>query len=192
MKKIYQQIWKLALPYYKKGRYGDTHHIEWMMKEANQIIKKEKLDDSIFLPLVILHDIGYAMVKKDNPFKLDLRKAHMKEGAILAEQILNQINYPKNKTKIITYYISVHDNWAFKDYKIFKKDKLLGIFNDLDFTWMFTPKGFNIVRSFLKYSPKEMVDYLIKQRLPTRGFFSSKISEQIYKKYFKKIEKHKT
>jgi hypothetical protein len=34
MNKIYNQIWQLAKPYYKKGRTMDIDHIEWIMKEA--------------------------------------------------------------------------------------------------------------------------------------------------------------
>jgi hypothetical protein len=34
MKEPYQQIWKLAQPYYKQDRPMDIEHITWMMKEA--------------------------------------------------------------------------------------------------------------------------------------------------------------
>ena len=192
MKKIYKEILNLALPYLKKGRQGDVEHIKWMLGEAEKVCKKESLDESIILPVVILHDIGYGIVKKDNPFKLTLRKEHMKKGAILAAQILKKVNYPENKAKIITYYISVHDNWALNDHSVYKKNKLLGIFNDLDYIWMFTPKGFNIVRKFKKFSKQQMLAYLQKNSFPEKGFYSSKTTESIHKKYFKQIEKHKT
>jgi len=85
------------------------------------------------MPLVILHDVGYAKVPKDNPFKLDLRKAHMKAGAKIARKILTELNYPKNKVDKIVNYISIHDNWAFGQNDIYTKDKILGTFSDLDY-----------------------------------------------------------
>ena len=187
MKEIYKKMWQLALPYYKKGRPGDVEHIKWMIKESIKVSKKESIDDSILLPLIILHDIGYAETKKDNPFKINLRKEHMKKGAIIATQILKKINYPKNKSKRIIYFISVHDNWALKKYKIYKTHKLLGIFNDLDYMWMFTPKGFNIVRKFKKFSQKEMIVFLEKNSFPEKGFYSSKTTETNHKRYMQKI-----
>ena len=56
MKEIYQKIWKLAKPYYEKGRPMDVDHIEWMMKDALIVCEKEKLNDEILLPLVIFLD----------------------------------------------------------------------------------------------------------------------------------------
>ena len=104
MKKVYSQIWNLAKPHYKKGRPMDIDHIQWMMKDAALVCKKEKLDDSLLLPLVILHDVGYAEVPKDNPFKLNLRKAHMKAGAKIARRILEQVKYPADKINKLEYY----------------------------------------------------------------------------------------
>ena len=115
MNQIYEDIWKLAKSYYEKGRPMDIDHIEWMMKDAFLVCQKENLDDSLLLPLVILHDVGYAEVPKDNPFKLNLRKAHMEAGAKIARHILEKLNYPKDKIKKIEYYVSVHDNWALGD-----------------------------------------------------------------------------
>jgi HD superfamily phosphodiesterase len=121
MKKIYLKILELAKPYYEKGRPMDMGHIEWIMKEVLFFCKKENIDDFLLLPLVILHDIGYAEVPKDNPFNLNLRKAHMKEGKKIAKEILEKLNYSKNKTEKIVDYVSIHDNWAFGDTGIYRK-----------------------------------------------------------------------
>src|SRR3989338_850820 len=142
MKVIYSKIWQLAKPYYEKGRPMDIDHIQWMMKEAQYVCEQEKLDDSLLLPLVILHDIGYAKVPKNNPFNLNIRKAHMESGSKIAKSILVKVKYPKDKIKEIVYFVSVHDNWAFGDIEIYTKNKILGIFTDLDFIWIVTPKGF--------------------------------------------------
>src|SRR6185436_1427164 len=130
---IYHTIWKKALPYYKKGRPMDVDHIEWMMGVAHDVAQKETVDESILMPLVILHDVGYAEVPKENPFNIDIRKAHMHAGTIIAQRILDSVSYPGKKTEKIAYLISVHDNWAFGDNELYKKEPVLGIFNDLDY-----------------------------------------------------------
>lgn len=183
MKQIYKKIWELAKPYYEKGRPMDVDHIEWMMKDAVLVCQKEKLDDSLLLPLVILHDVGYAEVPKDNPFKLNLRKAHMKAGAKIARRILEKLNYPKDKIEKIEYYVSVHDNWALGEIEVYN-DEILGAFTDLDFTWMATPKGFPALMKILDKSHQEMIDYLEDRETPAKCLpFSTKTTKSLYEKY---------
>ncbi len=185
MKEVYLKLWKLAKPYYEKGRPMDVDHIEWMMKDAMLVCEKEKIDDSLLLPLVILHDVGYAEVPKDNPFKLDLRKSHMEAGAKIAKHILEKINYAKDKTEKIVYYVSVHDAWAFGDNKIYAKDKILGVFNDLDYTWMATKKGFPALMKVLNKNKTEMIAYLETNTKPKERPFATKTTKELYEKYLR-------
>ncbi len=186
MKRIYEEMWGLAKPYYLKGRPMDVDHIEWMMEEALVVCEKEKLDDSLLLPLVILHDVGYSEVAKDNPFKLDMRKAHMEKGALIAEKVLKKLDYSKDKIDKIVYYVSVHDNWALGDTEIYLNDKILGIFTDMDFTWMATPKGFPAFLLILNKDHKEMIEYLESRETPAKGVpFSSKTTKRLYEDYLK-------
>ncbi len=183
MKQIYLELWKAAKPYYEKGRSMDIDHIEWMMNDATFVCKKENLDDTLLLPLAILHDVGYAELPKDNPFKLNLRKAHMKAGAIIAKRILEKITYPKEKIDKITNYVSIHDNWAFGENDIYKKDVILGAFNDLDYLWMATPKGFQALMKILNKNPKEMIMYLENDDKPKLRPFSTKTTKNLYLNY---------
>lgn len=184
MDKIYSQIWKLAKPYYKIGRSMDIDHIEWMMKDALLVCEKERLDDSLLLPLVILHDVGYSKAPKKNPWGLDMRKIHMREGEIITRKILTELNYPPDKIEKICYYVSVHDNWAYGDIEPFNKEKILGVFTDLDFTWMATPKGFPAVMEILNKDEKEMIEYLEDRETPAKGLpFSTKTTKELFEKY---------
>ena len=185
MEDIYKKIWELAKPYYLKGRPADVDHIEWMMDVAEQVCEKEGIDKTIFLPLVILHDAGYSQVEnpKDNSYKIDMRKAHMKAGEELSKEILKSVNYNSEKIEKISYYVSVHDNWALGDDKIYLKDHLLGIFHDLDFMWMATPKGFPFLMKMLQKNPKEMLDYIINNDNLTKRPFSSKTTKELFWKY---------
>lgn len=155
----YLQIWNLARSYYEKGRPMDIDHIEWMMNDATLLCEKEDLDSDLLLPLVILHDVGYSAVPNDKPFNLDLRRLHMSEGAKIAESILTELGYNRDVVEKVSYYVSVHDNWALGDNEIFKKEKLLGSFNDLDFMWMATPKGFPALMKMLDKTAEEMMNF---------------------------------
>ncbi len=183
MKNIYKEIYNLAKPYYLEGRPMDIDHIEWMMEVTEIVSKTDNLDDTILMPLVILHDVGYAEVPKDNPFNLNIRKLHMEAGANIARDILNKLNYPKEKTEEIVYYISVHDNWSFRENKIYREFPLLGIFTDLDFMWMASPKGFEALKGILKKNSEEMIKYLENnEKLKSRPFVS-KTAKKIFEKY---------
>jgi len=190
MKKIYLQIWKQAKPFYKKGRPMDINHIEWMMKEALNVCNKENIDDSLLLPLVILHDVGYSAIKniKDvDYYQTDIRKVHMEIGSKIAIDILKKLKYPNLKIEKISYYISVHDNWSFGEINLYIKDKILGNFKDLDYIWMFTPKGFSAIQKVLKKTKKRMLEHLKKELSPIGGKkpFSSKTTKELHDKYLK-------
>lgn len=189
MKQVYSKMWELAKPYYEKGRPMDVSHIEWMMPEALLVCQKEDLDDSLLLPLVILHDVGYAEVPKDDPFKLSMRKAHTLAGVKIARRILEQLNYPKEKTEKIGYYISVHDNWAWGDNEIYKQDIILGTFTDLDYAWMATPKGFSSLMKILEKNKQEMFEFLkTNDKLVLRPF-STKTVKDLYESYLEDRQK---
>ena len=106
----------------------------------------------------------------------------MEVGARISREILEQLNYPSNKINRIQYYVSIHDNWAFNDKE---KDKLLGIFRDLDFIWMVTSKGFFAVRKILCKNSKEMIKYIESEKV----IFSSRLTKKLYKRYLKSRKK---
>ncbi len=163
----------------------DIAHIEWMAEKALVVCQKENIDDDLLLPLVILHDCGYAETPKDNPYKLAVRKQHMKKGAEIAKKILEKLDYPPKKTKRVVNYISVHDNWALGDNNIYKEDKILGVFNDLDFIWMATPKGFQEVRKILDKNQEEMRKYLEDNEKINNRPFSTPTTKKLFYSYLK-------
>lgn len=166
----------------------DISHVGWMMKEALLVCEKENLDDSLLIPLVILHDVGYSAinnVKNIDYYQGDVRKAHMEAGKIIATDILKQLKYPNIKIKQIAHYVSVHDNWSFGEVNLYINDKILGNFKDLDYIWMFTLKGFSAVRKILGKTDKEMLEYLKKEPSPIGGKkpFSTQTTKELHNKY---------
>lgn len=172
MKQIYQCIWDLAKPYYLKGRPMDVAHIEWMVEVALRIAQDEGLDESLLLPLVILHDVGYSKVKdvvEADYYQLDVRRFHMDEGAKIARQILKEVDYPEHKIDKVVYYISVHDNWAYGEVDLYMDDPVLGTFKDLDYIWLYTKEGCAGIQPVLKRNDQEMLEYLRNEVSPIGG-----------------------
>lgn len=186
MEKIYEKIWELAKPYYKKGREMDIDHVEWMIEKALLVCEKEEIDDSLLVPLVILHDVGYAEVKGD-PFKRETRKEHMKAGAKIAREILEEVGYDKEKTEKIVYYVSVHDIWALGKIKVYE-DLVLGVFKDLDFIWVITPKGLPAMLKLTGKNKKEFLDEVKAEAKPAgKEGFSTKTTKKLFEKYLKEL-----
>ena len=70
MKEIYKKILEKALPYYEKGRQGDVEHVKWLVEVIPKFISDKDVDMDILIAVAILHDVGYAKVKKgSDPFK---------------------------------------------------------------------------------------------------------------------------
>ena len=195
MEGVYKRIWKEAKEYYKKGRPMDIEHIKWMMKIAGKICQKENFDESILIPLVILHDVGYAKVnnlEEIKYFDVDIRKAHMKAGEEIADLILKSIKYRKDKTKKIIKYVGIHDNWAFGEVEIYEKDKMLGTFKDLDYLWPYTRIGFESIKKHLKKNDQEMWKSLNDEKSPiyNKKEFSTIFTKELREKYLKRLKRY--
>lgn len=164
----------------------DIVHIEWFMEIATMVCDKEKLDDTILLPLVILHDVGYSRVKdvaEKNYYQLDIRRFHMDEGKKITEEILRAVAYPEEKIKIIADYVGVHDNWAFGEVDRFTNNPILGTFKDLDYLWIYTGKGSKAIQENMRKSDREMLKFLKSEPSPIYGKkpFSNETTKQLHK-----------
>lgn len=195
MNKIYLEIWRLAKPYYEKGRPWDVKHVEWMMKQAEKLAVMEGLDKRLLLPIVILHDVGYSAIReKSVSFNNKSQKiAHMAAGAKIAREILEKVGYDKNLTEKIVYFISVHDNWLLGDDTPFKTCKEMAAFNDLDFLWV--NSSFDVFRTSakaMKMTLKQFHAFWSKdEKLVRRPFcceYTKKMFEETMKEYEKRID----
>jgi hypothetical protein len=177
MKNIYNQILELARPYYEKGRVYDLDQIDWMIRQVNLLAGKLNLDMAILMPLVILHDVGYAFVDERNPHikNQEIKKLHLVEGVKIAKKILEQVSYDPKLSKQIVYFVSVHDNWVFGDDEPYKNSKLLSFFNDLDFLYAQSSyEAFKYHAYSMKMPVKEMYDFWLNdEKLERRPFCCS-------------------
>lgn len=154
MIKAYKLILEKAIPYYEKGRPGDIEHIKWLYETIPKFIKPKEVDYDILMPVAILHDTGYSKVPKGaSPLNLDIRKLHSEEGAKIAEEILTLLKYNTDKTKEIKRLITKHDNWAFGD--SFADEPTLLAFQNFDFMWVASEKGFPVYQKIRGMNPKD-------------------------------------
>jgi len=85
---------------------------------ALRLLREEPGDESVVLPAIILHDVGWKSLpgelhlKAFGPGSIDttLNRVHEVEGAKLARQILEDLNYDKNLTEEIVSIIEAHDS----------------------------------------------------------------------------------
>lgn len=188
MPEVYNKIWRLAKRYNHQGQDYTEKHIEWLIKQSLLLAKQENIEEQIFIPFILLHDVGYSASQPDSPFASDSRKSHMQAGKQIAKKILRQVNYPKHLTNKISNYIAIHDNWAFNDHQLYRKNKILGLFNDLDFTSMYSAASFGSLMKILKKTPTQFMDYLKNNEKVINRPFASDNSRFIYSNTVRKME----
>ena len=138
-------MFKLATPYLKKGRMFDYQHTKELLVLVDEIIKGDGLDETVIVPALIFHDTGWGVLSsesKNDYHSAGSREDHMEKGAELANKILTDIGYPKEKIEQITHLVSVHDYPSSSINKpLYKKDEFA--IAGIDFLWRATSSGFN-------------------------------------------------
>ena len=181
MKVIYEKIWNIALPYQDKR--DDKGHAEITTNYAKKLLKTEPGDETIVIPAIMLHDIGWSQLSKEERFrifddsaskdaKLEVRYKHQDQGVNLAKDILNQISYPVEKIKDILEIISQHDTR-----KGFISENE-GLVRDADKLWRFSKVGFSKDIERSNHTSKSLCEKLA-GNIEKPGFFYSAKSKDI-------------
>jgi len=116
MEETFEKIRKLAAPYLST-RNNDIH-TDIAVEFGVKLLEKEGGDKEIVIPALILHDVGWKKVPEElqalaygpkikSP---ELNKMHEVEGAKIAKELLEKLNYDKDKTKEILEIIDGHDS----------------------------------------------------------------------------------
>lgn len=168
LEKKYQPIFKLAKPYYEKGRDKEgLHHlvVGWMMKN---ILREVDLDEEVMMASALLHDTGYSQIKKEKIRNYSAKKGrhlaksvikeHMKYGAEIAEKILKKLNWQEDKVVRVCEIIAVHDGPAVN---IPLKTKEAKYLKEADILWMTTTEAFWLdVKRRKRMEPNEWLKIL--------------------------------
>ena len=170
----YKSIWEKSEPLLEKGRIGDTKHAAEVAEFILNYKGDLKLDLDIFVPLAIMHDIGHFTILPEHwtyvtgEKKLTNGKlVHMLTGAKVAKEILESVNYDKEKTTEIVDIISVHDADQIKGIELsdFYNSENKKIFHDIDCLDRFTEerlKGFIKMGMSAEYIKKVLLETIEK------------------------------
>jgi HD superfamily phosphohydrolase YqeK len=159
-KKIYERIWALAKPYLNT-RKNDIH-TEMATRYAYLLLDKEKGDEEIVIPAIILHDVGWKKVPEELHLKAfgpkatmpKVRRVHEVEGVKIAREILEKINYGQEKIKEILKIIEGHDS---REEPVSLNDKVV---KDADKLWRYSKEGFQINRKRYEHTFEQYMERL--------------------------------
>lgn len=179
----FQEIWNLAEPYYEKARPFDLEHVRWMSESAKKVCEEERLDPMILQAAAALHDIGYSGMDAQDSMRPTVKIRHMQRGVRIAGDILEKVNFPVDKMLKVLYLIGEHDDWALGIDEVYKEDSLVAILSDLDFTYLATQEGFEVVRNSLGKNPQEMIDFLRTNEKHTKRPFATKTTQALFEQY---------
>jgi hypothetical protein len=113
-----RELKKRVKPFLDNGRSGDFDHTLRAVGYGKELLQHEEGEEGIVIPTLYLHDIGWGRVDFQDFINTplpSLRKdaasveLHMKRGAKLAKQILEELDYDAEATQTIVSIIAVHD-----------------------------------------------------------------------------------
>jgi HD superfamily phosphohydrolase YqeK len=159
-KKVYEKLFELATPWLDT-RKNDIH-TEMATQYAYLLLEKEKGDEEIVIPAIILHDVGWKKVPEELHLKAfgpkatmpKVRRVHEVEGVKIARKILEKINYDQEKIKEILKIIEGHDS---REEPISLNDKLV---KDADKLWRYSKEGFQINRKRYEHTFEQYMERL--------------------------------
>jgi HD superfamily phosphodiesterase len=110
----YNRIFELAKPYLNIRR--NDVHTEIVYRFAVKLLENEPGDETVVIPAVICHDVGWSKVPEElhlrafgPKFDPALTRLHEIEGVKLAGEILSTVKYEPQKIQEILEIIEGHD-----------------------------------------------------------------------------------
>lgn len=116
MNDMFYRIFELARPYLDTRE--NELHTRIAYGYAERLLRSEPGNPDVVLPAVILHDVGWKRVPEDlqltafGPGKKDrqLNRVHEEEGAKIARDLLERVNYPGDLIEEIVLIVLGHDS----------------------------------------------------------------------------------
>ena len=160
MEETYARIWELARPLLNTRH--NQQHTEIAYHCALRLLESEEGDEAIVIPAVILHDVGWIQVPEElqptafGPKAKDkeLNRVHEVEGAKLAREILEKVNYDPEKVEETLAIIDGHDS---RREAISPSDKIV---KDADKLCRFTHQGTSLNCQRYEMSFDEWYEFL--------------------------------
>ncbi len=162
---MFETIFDKAKVYYQSEL--DLNHMKIALKMAEELTLKEGGNKKIIIPAIIMHDMGWQIFSEEEKFRIrgvggrlenvQLRHKHEVEGAVLAEKILSEINYPEQEKALIVQIIIGHDT---RTWPLSHEDMIV---KDADKLSRYYPEHIDQWSIKFKKNPKDWLDYLNSQ-----------------------------
>ena len=154
---IYKKIFERAKPYL--GVRNNLVHTQIALRYALKLLEQEKGDESVILPAVILHDVGWKTIPEDlilktfgpHPSHPELARVHELEGAKIARRILEELRYPSGMVREICRIIRGHDS---RNKPISQNDRIV---KDADKLFRYSRRGFAIELGWFPVPPERFL-----------------------------------
>lgn len=159
-KPVHEMIFDAARPFLRT-RHNDVH-TRVCLRFALRLLREEGGDPDVVIPGVTLHDVGWSAVPEAlqltafGPKMTDpgLRDVHEREGAFLAREILERLEYPPDKIDRIVTIVSRHDSHP--DGESLEER----IVKDADKLWRCSREGFAVDPERFEMSPGQHLSRL--------------------------------
>lgn len=160
MEQPYRKIFELALPFLDTRE--NLVHTREAFDLAVQLLQAEGGDPRVVLPGIILHDVGWKSVSEDLQLTafgpgekdMELNRIHEREGARIACEILEKVNYPPHLVEEITSIVLGHD--SIKEAMSIND----AIVKDADKLWRYSKNGHSINAKRFSMTFQQNVDRL--------------------------------
>lgn len=150
-------VWAAARPY-MRARKNDVH-IPMAYDYAQRLLAQQpEVDGEIVSLAILLHDIGWAVVDQEaiyregfgpNMMESEVRRAHEREGARLAREILERLDWDPAIVERVVEIIDGHDT---RPHALSAEDALV---KDADVLWRFSVAGIGIGCDWFAMTPGE-------------------------------------
>lgn len=158
-------IWRLAAPYLGV-RSNDAHTLYSYGLARALVDLHPDADPEVVLPAILLHDTGWSQVPPDDVLaaiapggnRPDLVLLHEKEGARIAQEILEDVGHDTDRVGEIVGIVDGHDS---RREALSLNDALV---KDADKLWRLTPHGVDTVMDWFGLS-REQAHRLIGSRV---------------------------
>ena len=112
-----KRIKDIVRPILERGRPSDWEHTLRAVVYGKYLLQHEKGEEGIVIPALYLHDIGWSKVNLNDflhapPAQKRMTESsslHMKYGALLAEEILEELRYNPELSRRVVSIIAIHD-----------------------------------------------------------------------------------
>ncbi len=155
-----RDVYELARPYLTV-RNNDLHALT-SLGYALQILGIAGGDRQIVAPAIILHDVGWFMLREEEferwrstPNDMQLVRIHEEKGGEIAGAILERTGYENSVIQEIVRIVKAHDSGGPPE------SRSEAVVRDADVLWRYSREGFWFIVDMFRSTPGERLEKLV-------------------------------